>query len=1186
MAKVDRNSFSDFDGKQSSKTPVVAKDLNQDRTVLANAVDDNQDQITILTGGDLKEKANLEDVILNDFIASYEATLDLFTGDKFVIQGGADPDKNFVVDFNTVRQKISGAVFFGPTDGSGVFATRTQLFTEAALRPGELVDGAFAFVTNAEGDGNNDSTWYYSSINEEFQNSNTPQSATVNFVLGITGDIADLDTTDKTNLVVAINETFGIASTNATNIATNTDDITQNELDIGQNADAISTNQTNISNLQTATTDLDTRMTQAEADIIALDGRVGDNDTDIAQNASDITQLQADILDKLDEVIIQDSGVQRGTGINTINFDANLGVTDNGGGKVTITAVGGTGGEVVQTIVEVDPLTTPVAIPTSPTIVPVIVKEITNDPSVITTNGSNNPVLVVAGDYTLDSSSQLRNESMASVANITIETLFNGIVANTINLTIPESIAGNDGIITYSPTNIYTEQAILALTTFPVTITARVTSDVVGAFIDFATVAVRTTTSVDDAMSKSIYDTNSNGKVDNADYDGSGTNFLTSDDNTQDAITSLDTQLNTTNVRSVANESNIDDNANNISNNTSSIVVTNNRIDELEAQTVQTAKVTVDLTTPDLTLLDGVEQTRIGFTKSNVTNAAILDFDDILEEFIINQNGLYTANRLFTFTTTGAEVNDRIVTVNRYRVSDDALLGTTDYIVPKNSVNFIINEPAVEQDVTGAPVRIYLGFESNGGDVILNDYNSTVETITGGIASSNIDIENDESISGTSITQRETNIEFVSEISSNNNDIGNLQNSTSENKQGHFINQAEVVKTIGNTSTGQLYTMTSDVLPVPFVASRTAVGDVGFLSSAWNAYDNNNGTSSGCTFVADAEGMDSKIDLGAGNTFTPKEMLLRIGSNLGGTASITITFEDDSSNTEIVYSNATTSFNTDIVIPITTTITPRFITTRIVRAGSGGTEFYIFKSQVTEWYIEPPLIQNLKVKMNDDKYTDEDNYLINCQMEDSQDMENPVFIPTTLGVYSKDGLAELLAPVDYDGFAIGNNHNVKLKRDTPNNKIEQVFNYSDKFGKVVASATGFSGSDNDIIVDLEQYGVGSFKLYFFNFTSPTLVRYDLGVSSAGRNVDANDNPTARTDMVAYSTLGSSEVEVDGSPFIFVNANQTFISSNVIVATTSPASQVKRELLGASKIIYLASDYLTGTFDWILVKLHD
>ena len=170
------------------------------------------------------------------------------------------------------------------------------------------------------------------------------------------------------------------------------------------------------------------------------------------------------------------------------------------------------------------------------------------------------------------------------------------------------------------------------------------------------------------------------------------------------------------------------------------------------------------------------------------------------------------------------------------------------------------------------------------------------------------------------------------------------------------------------TLTGQLYTMSSDVLPVPFVVSRSTIGSVTLLGDAWNAYDNSNASSSGCSFVADGEGIENTIDLGLGNINKPLEMLARIGSNVGGTGLLTITFEEEGGATEVVYTSATT-LESDIVIPITSAIIPRYIHTKLIRSGSGGTEFYIYKSQVTEWetFTSEPLknyFRRKKVSVN------------------------------------------------------------------------------------------------------------------------------------------------------------------------------------------------------------------------------
>ena len=125
-----------------------------------------------------------------------------------------------------------------------------------------------------------------------------------------TGQLADLNTSDKTTLVAALNEvdsntdsnTSGIVtntndiSTNAANIATNTGNIATNTSDISTNAGNISTNTSNIStnttNISDNTTDIGTNTTN-----------IGTNTTNISTNTTDIgtneTNLDINRISKL-----------------------------------------------------------------------------------------------------------------------------------------------------------------------------------------------------------------------------------------------------------------------------------------------------------------------------------------------------------------------------------------------------------------------------------------------------------------------------------------------------------------------------------------------------------------------------------------------------------------------------------------------------------------------------------------------------------------------------------------------------------------------------------------------------------------------------------------------------------------------------------------------------------------------
>ena len=687
MAKVDRSSFTNCDIKQEEKDPIVCADLDRDRTLLADAIDDNQDQIDVIKGdGDLKEKANEDEVLKKDFENNYVETTDLFAGDKFIIQGGADPDINFKVDFNTLRGKVRGSEFFAPSDGSGVFDTRTELFNEATLRVDELSDASFAYVTDAEGDGNDDSTWFYSTINEQFQNSNTPQAATPQYVNSITGYLADLDTDDKTNLVAAINEhetqiNYIVSDEIGNQIQDNNDNYVQPALDLKADQTDLDDTNSRVTQNESDISDLDTRVTTNEQDIIALEDRVTQNEVDInsnenritqnennieinrqniesnesriTQHDSDIASLQVnyDNLDqkvdtKLDEIVVLDSGIKRGEGVDTLNFGAYLDVTDNGNGQVTINGQpGGDGaGEVAQGVNELSTGSTPWLIPGTRTkLAPMDIVVPSNDTDVIDFDGNNDPILKVEGDYTLDSSAQFRNEDATTGTNVTYYILFNGIDAYSTTLYIPEAQdgpGGDDSVVEYFPTLLFTNAQITSITTFPVTVTIEMVATN-PAYVDYSRTATRTTTPNDLAMSKAVYDTDSNGRVDDADYDGTGTNYLTTKYSTQEAITELDTRV-------YDNQVDIQSNSNSIDNIISGV------------QKVG-----------DADLLDGIDSSQ--FVRNDINQT--LNADYTLNGDLSVRDGIYLAG------DTAYKAFARVVAGDILEVGDD----TTGYVARSNS---------------------------------------------------------------------------------------------------------------------------------------------------------------------------------------------------------------------------------------------------------------------------------------------------------------------------------------------------------------------------------------------------------------------------------------------------------------------------------------------------------------------
>jgi len=144
------------------------------------------------------------------------------------------------------------------------------------------------------------------------------------------------------------------------------------------------------------------------------------------------------------------------------------------------------------------------------------------------------------------------------------------------------------------------------------------------------------------------------------------------------------------------------------------------------------------------------------------------------------------------------------------------------------------------------------------------------------------------------------------------------------------------------------------------------------------------------------------------------------------------------------------------------------------------------------------------------------------------------------------------------------------------------------YGEIVASGIGFSGSANDLIVDIGAIGNGYYEFIAYNFTNALNLQIDFGAGSTGRTLKADATPTSRTNLVMRSTIGNDSTALI-NPKIFVQPTNIFGVQDLIDSSTLTGATFQTQLLNTSvgtRAIYLDADYLVGTIDWILVKLHD
>lgn len=507
---------------------------------------------------------------------------------------------------------------------------------------------------------------------------------------------------------------------------------------------------------------------ELNTDVGNLDSRIDGNDSDIADNtiaiqsnSSRITTNENDIATKIDGLLIKDSEIPVQSGVQSINFDQNLQVDMINSTEVRVTAVN-TG---ITVKAEIDGADTPNFA------IPVGTSSKINTQTKIASNDSN-VLEIVSGDmvlkqesgYTFNLSATARNTNSIDPQATSIEVYLNGILGDTIDFGIGEE-AGEDTIVNPSPSTTLTKDQILGITAFPVTVTYNIVTDNTGAFLDrfeVETITVAIDGEGTGFMFKSDYDKDSNGRVDNADYDGTGTNYLTGNTDTQSAITTLDTTVNT-------NEENISTNTGDISSNTSNIddlqnnkqevtpgdldttaVTTSgainenynktrkneldidvlsettdgheSRIEKLEDTFLKEDSINIALASPTL-VSDGQMVLRPDFVEvSPPSDPSIYNYDVNAEEFIVTVPGSTDTIHTIGYTTSSGAGRQRDLLIDFYKYVDgvsDILIDTIELNLPKSTTS---TEVVPNGNLIAEPSTVYIVYRAVGGDITINSH--------------------------------------------------------------------------------------------------------------------------------------------------------------------------------------------------------------------------------------------------------------------------------------------------------------------------------------------------------------------------------------------------------------------------------------------------------------------------------
>lgn len=254
------------------------------------------------------------------------------------------------------------------------------------------------------------------------------------------------------------------------------------------------------------------------------------NTGNIDGNASDITDLQNS---KISGVIVEKDGVLLDGNVNKINYTTNMSILNPTPGEIEVSSSGGGSGG--GSAGQID--TTDIgATPTTPTgITCTIVTQISLPSNLqMTTTGAE---LEANEDVQVGISSQF-TKSGGGNAQVTLDFLADGVSVATKSESIPTG--GSDGI--NAVFNINKQDFIDAGITFPTIITITQESDVSNTTTDNIEIYMRVTLDTSDFLTKVVYDTNNNGKVDKADVNVNGT-YIADTQDTDVALLALDTQV-------------------------------------------------------------------------------------------------------------------------------------------------------------------------------------------------------------------------------------------------------------------------------------------------------------------------------------------------------------------------------------------------------------------------------------------------------------------------------------------------------------------------------------------------------------------------------------------------------------------------------------------------------------------
>lgn len=541
------------------------------------------DNLAILNGKVAANEIQINRKLNNDFINDYPISVEALSSDAIIIQknnGGL-----FHINLSDLIGLISG-------NDKGIFDTEVELlnvFPNGIANPLDRA-GWFCEVVDT------DTIWRWDINDNAWQDSGTKGFATLEQLAAKsdksdTGFYLDLvlalrDEVDgsafNTNLAGAINLIYTIAQSG-------NGDMRKSEFatqELGKVDRAISdTDGNKIHETYATNTELDDKLLLKQniidETLNTVDNTVpgainevlnatqeADNKAVIAQNtanaATTLANTAQDTADsKTTGIIVKEKTVLVDNEVVEVNWGENLQITATAPGIITVDAVDIASSN-VSIVNHIDP--TGITVPLIEAKIDLENKTPSNDTGIIDNDVNNDAVVAMTGDIRLDFDTIIRNGNGSQIQNGNYIVYVNAVELDNLDWQVSEADGGDDTIVLYTPSQVYSATQILALTTYPITITINFITDNSECTLDKFQIQVTTgdALEVGNIMFTTTYDTNKNGKVDNADFSGVGTNYLTGEDNTQDALEKLDTELFDVAADVVGNTSNITGNASNI----------------------------------------------------------------------------------------------------------------------------------------------------------------------------------------------------------------------------------------------------------------------------------------------------------------------------------------------------------------------------------------------------------------------------------------------------------------------------------------------------------------------------------------------------------------------------------------------------------------------------------------------